>query len=168
MWLENNTSTENTQPPVTNEYTEVFSKKESEWKDNKRKKSKNHEKHKKTDEDSKHRKSKKSKSKKESLKKSSDYEETAGISTPSKEILPDLRYNFANSENNTISAPATLYEELAQNKVLSITYELKQIPHESNKLVASIFITNNCQNLVKELVFDVPDTSSLRLMRNVS
>ncbi|KAF3420160.1 hypothetical protein E2986_09410 [Frieseomelitta varia] len=167
MWLENNTSTKNTQPPVTNEYTEVFSKKESEWKDNKRKKSKNHEKHKKTDEDSKHRKSKKSKSKKESLKKSSDYEETAGISTPSKEILPDLRYNFANSENNTISAPVTLYEELAQNKVLSITYELKQIPHESNKLVASIFITNNCQNLVKELVFDVPDTSSLRLMRNI-
>ncbi|KAK1131743.1 hypothetical protein K0M31_015903 [Melipona bicolor] len=167
MWLENNTSTENTQPPVTNEYTEVFSKKESEWKDNKRKKSKNHEKHKKTDEDSKHRKSKKSKSKKESLKKSSDYEETAGISTPSKEILPDLRYNFANSENNTILEPVTSYEELAKNKVLSITYELKQIPHESNKLVASILITNNCQNLVKELVFDVPDTSSLRLMRNI-
>lgn len=167
MWLENNTSTENTQPPITNEYTEVFSKKESEWKDNKRKKSKNHEKHKKTDEDSKHRKSKKSKSKKESLKKSSDYEETAGISTPSKEILPDLRYNFANSENNTILEPVTSYEELAKNKVLSITYELKQIPHESNKLVASILITNNCQNLVKELVFDVPDTSSLRLMRNI-
>lgn len=167
MWLENNTSTENTQPPITNEYTEVFSKKESEWKDNKRKKSKNHEKHKKTDEDLKHRKSKKSKSKKESLKKSSDYEETAGISTPSKEILPDLRYNFANSENNTILEPVTSYEELAKNKVLSITYELKQIPHESNKLVASILITNNCQNLVKELVFDVPDTSSLRLMRNI-
>ncbi|KOX72703.1 AP-3 complex subunit delta-1 [Melipona quadrifasciata] len=169
MWLENNTPTENTQPPVTNEYTEVFevfSEKESEWKD-KRKKSKNHEKHKKTDEDSKHRKSKKSKSKKESLKKSSDYEETAGISTPSKEILPDLRYNSANSENNTILEPVTSYEELAKNKVLSITYELKQIPHESDKLVASILITNNCQDLVKELVFDVPDTSSLRLMRNI-
>ncbi|XP_068968798.1 AP-3 complex subunit delta-1 [Bombus flavifrons] len=167
MWLENNTSTGNIQPPVANEYTEVFSEKESEWKDAKRKKSKSQEKHKKTDEDSKHRKSKRSKIKKESLKKSSDYEETAGISTPSKEILPDLRYNFSLSEDNTILEPVTSYEELAKNKVLSIAYELKQVPHESNKLVASILITNNCQKLVKELVFDVPDTSSLRLMRNI-
>lgn len=106
--------------------------------------------------------------KKESSKKSSDYEETAGISTPSKEILPDLRYNFTNSEDNTILEPLTSYEELANNKILSIMYKLKQIPHESNKLIASILITNNCQKPVKELVFDVPDTSSLRLMRNVS
>lgn len=168
MWLENNTSSENIQPPVTNEYSEVFSEKESEWKDTKRKKSKSQEKYKKTDENSKHRKSKKSKSKKESSKKSSDYEETAGISTPSKEILPDLRYNFTNSEDNTILEPLTSYEELANNKILSIMYKLKQIPHESNKLIASILITNNCQKPVKELVFDVPDTSFLRLMRNVS
>lgn len=168
MWLENNTSSENIQPPVTNEYSEVLSEKESEWKDTKRKKSKSQEKYKKTDENSKHRKSKKSKSKKESSKKSSDYEETAGISTPSKEILPDLRYNFTNSEDNTILEPLTSYEELANNKILSIMYKLKQIPHESNKLIASILITNNCQKPVKELVFDVPDTSSLRLMRNVS
>ncbi|XP_006618193.1 AP-3 complex subunit delta-1 [Apis dorsata] len=166
MWLENNTSSENIQPPVTNEYSEVLSEKESEWKDTKRKKSKSQEKYKKTDENSKHRKSKKSKSKKESSKKSSDYEETAGISTPSKEILPDLRYNFTNSEDNTILEPLTSYEELANNKILSIMYKLKQIPHESNKLIASILITNNCQKPVKELVFDVPDTSSLRLMRN--
>uniref|UniRef100_V9II65 AP-3 complex subunit delta-1 n=1 Tax=Apis cerana TaxID=7461 RepID=V9II65_APICE len=166
MWLENNTSSENIQPPVTNEYSEVFSEKESEWKDIKRKKSKSQEKYKKTDENSKHRKSKKSKIKKESSKKSSDYEETAGISTPSKEILPDLRYNFTNSEDNTILEPLTSYEELANNKILSIMYKLKQIPHESNKLIASILITNNCQKPVKELVFDIPDTSSLRLMRN--
>lgn len=167
MWLENNTS-EKIQSPVANEYTEVFGEKESEWKDTKRKKSKNQDKHKKTDEDSKHRKSKKSKSKKEYAKKSSDYEETAGISTPSKEILPDLKYNFTNSEDNTILELFTSYEELAKNKVLSITYELRQIPQESDKLIASILITNNCQKLVKELVLDIPDTSSLRLLRNVS
>lgn len=165
MWLENNISSE--KPSVINEYTEVFGDKDSEPRDVKRKKSKSQEKHKKTDDDLKHRKLKKSKSKRD--KKSSDYEETAGISTPSKEILPDLRYNFINSEENTtLLQPVTSYEELVKNKVLSIMYELKQIPHESNKLLASILITNNCQKLVKELVFDVLDTSSLRLMRNVS
>ncbi|CAL7935163.1 unnamed protein product [Xylocopa violacea] len=168
MWLENSTSTEKIQSPIANEYTEVFSEKESERKDIKRKKLKSQEKHKKTIEDSKHRKCKKSKSKKESSKKSSDYEETAGISTPSKEILPDLRYNFTNSEDNTTLVQSfSSYEELAKNKELYIMYELKQIPHESNKLVASILIKNTCQKLVKELVFDVPDTSSLRLMRNI-
>ncbi|XP_031845956.1 adaptor-related protein complex 3, delta 1 subunit-like garnet isoform X2 [Nomia melanderi] len=166
MWLENNISSEKIQPPVTSEYTEVFSEKDSEQKEVKRKKSKSQEKYKKTDDDTKHRKSKKSKSKKE--KKSSDYEETAGISTPSKEIIPDLRYNFNNSEESTtLVQPLTSYEELAKNKMLSIMYELKQIPHESNKLVASILITNNCQKFIKELVFDVSDTPSLRLMRNL-
>lgn len=169
MWLENNTTSDKMQPPVANEYTEVFSEKESERKVVKHKKSKTQEKHKKTDEDSKYRKLKKSKSKKKSTKKSSDYEETAGISTPSKEILPDLRYNFTNSEDSTtLVQPVTSYEELAKNKVLSITYELKQVPDESTKLVATILITNNCQKLIKELVFDVPDTSTLKLIRNVS
>lgn len=167
MWLENNISSEKIEPPVTSEYTEVFGEKDSEQKEVKRKKSKSQEKYKKTDDDTKHRKSKKSKSKKE--KKSADYEETAGISTPSKEIIPDLRYNFDNSEESTtLVQPLTSYEELAKNKMVSIVYELKQIPHESNKLVASILITNNCQKLIKELVFDVSDTPSLRLMRNVS
>ncbi|XP_026669310.1 AP-3 complex subunit delta-1 isoform X2 [Ceratina calcarata] len=158
MWLENNVSSEK-----IHEYTEVFSEKER--KDVKRKK-KSQEKHKKADED-KHRK-KKCKTKKES-KKSSDYEETAGISTPSKEILPELRYDFSYSEDGdktTSVQQSTSYEELAKNKDLIVTYELKQIPDDS-KLVASILITNHCQKLAKELVFDVPDTSSLRLIRNI-
>ncbi|XP_034182981.1 adaptor-related protein complex 3, delta 1 subunit-like garnet [Osmia lignaria lignaria] len=166
MWLEDNASSEKLQSPIVNEYTEVFSEKESEQKDTKRKKSKSHDKHKKTDEDSKHRKSKKSKSKKD--KKSADYEETAGISTPSKEILPDLKYNFTNSaDSTTLVQPTNSYEELAKNKVLSLTYELKQISDESDNLVATILITNNCQKLVKDLVFDVPDTPTLRLMKDV-
>ncbi|XP_054014848.1 AP-3 complex subunit delta-1 isoform X2 [Hylaeus anthracinus] len=167
MWLENNISSEKSQTTDINEYTEVFGEKDSEQRDVKRKKSKHQEKHKKAhDDDSKHRKSKKSKSKRD--KKSSDYEETAGISTPSKEILPDLRYNFSNSEENTtLLQQLTSYEELVKNKILSIMYELKHIPHESNKLLASILIKNNCQQLVKELVFDVLDTSSLKLMRNL-
>ncbi|XP_076636693.1 adaptor-related protein complex 3, delta 1 subunit-like garnet isoform X2 [Colletes latitarsis] len=166
MWLENNIPSENTQSSVINEYTQVFGDKESEQKDVKHKKSKSQKKHKKTDDDTKHRKSKKSKSKRD--KKSSDYEETAGISTPSKEILPDLRYSFTNSEEKKpFTEFLNPYEELAKNKVISMMYRLEHIPHESNKLLATVIIINHCENPVKELVFDVLDTSSLRLMRNV-
>lgn len=164
LWLETN-SPEKVQSPAIGEYIEVSSESQ---KDNKRKKSKSQNKHKKSnEEDTKHRKSKKSKSKKEN--KSLDYEETAGISTPSKEILPELKNDIINSEYNAITVQQDiLYEELAKNKVISMRYELRQIPHDSSKVIVSICITNISQLLVKELVFDVPDTSSLKLIRNVS
>lgn len=165
FWLENNPSPEKVSSPAIAEYTEMSSEPQ---KDSKRKKSKSQDKHKKSGEDDvKHRKSKKSKSKKEN--KPLEYEETAGISTPSKEILPDLKNDLASPECDTNSVqPNTSYEELARNKVISMTYELKQIPHETSKVIVSIRITNIGQTFVKELVFDVPDTSSLKLVRNVS
>lgn len=165
MWLEANSSPEKVQSPAIGEYIEVSSELQ---KDSKRKKSKSLNKHKKSNEENaKHRKSKKSKSKKEN--KSLDYEETAGISTPSKEILPELKNDIMNSEYNAITGQQDIsYEELAKNKVISMRYELRQIPHDSSKVIVSICITNIGQPLVKELVFDVPDTSSLKLVRNVS
>lgn len=165
MWLENNSSPDKNQSPAIGDYTEVSSETR---KDSKRKKSKNQEKHRKSNEDEgKHKKSKKSKSKKEN--KSLDYEETAGISTPSKEILPDLKNDITSVEYNENTVQQNIsYEELAKNKVISMTYELKQIPHDSNKVIVSIFITNIGQMPMKELVFDVPDTTSLKLVRNVS
>lgn len=164
LWLENNSSPEKVESPAMGEYTEVSSKPQ---KDSKRKKSKNQNKHKKSNEDVKHRKSKKSKSKKEN--KSLDYEETAGISTPSKEILPDMKNDIINTECNMNSLEQNVsYEELAKNKIISMTYELKQIPHDSSKVIVSICITNIGQMLVKELILDVSDTSSLKLIRNVS
>lgn len=164
MWLEDNPSSEKVQSPAIGEYTEVSSEPQ---KDSKRKKSKSQDKHKKSNEDDgKHRKSKKSKSKKGN--KPLDYEETAGISTPSKEILPDLKDDITSTECNANSVQQnTTYEELAKNKVISMTYDLKQIAHESNKVVISIRITNTSETLVKELVFDVSDTTSLKLVRNV-
>ncbi|EFN74144.1 AP-3 complex subunit delta-1 [Camponotus floridanus] len=163
LWLESNSSPEKIQSPDNGGYTEVSSELQ---KDSKRKKSKSQNKHKKSnEEDGKHRKSKKSKSKKEN--KSLDYEETAGISTPSKEILPELKSDIMNSEYNANSVQQNIsYEELAKNKVISMTYELRQIPHDSSKVIVAICITNIGQPLVKELVFDVPDTSSLKLIRN--
>jgi len=165
LWLETNLSPEKVQSPALGGYTEMSSESQ---KDNKRKKSKNQDKHKKSnDEDVKHRKSKKSKSKKEN--KSLDYEETAGISTPSKEILPDLKDDIMNSEYNINSIQQNVsYEELAKNKVISMMYELRQILDDASKVIVSIQITNISQPLVKELVFDIPDTTSLKLVRNVS
>ncbi|XP_033322431.1 adaptor-related protein complex 3, delta 1 subunit-like garnet isoform X1 [Megalopta genalis] len=164
MWLENNISTEKIQSPVTNEYTQVFGEKDADPKNTKRKKSKSQEKYKKSEDGSKHRKSKKTKSKKE--KKSLDYDDTAGISTPSKEILPDLTSSFNNDDGTVLVQPLTLYEELAKDEALTMMYDLKQIPHESTKLMASILITNYSQKVVKDLVFNVPDTPSLKLIRN--
>lgn len=163
LWLETNSSPEKVQSPAIGEYIEVSSESQ---KDTKRKKSKGQGKHKKSNvEDGKHRKSKKSKSKKEN--KSLDYEETAGISTPSKEILPELKNDIMNDEYNAITAHQDIsHEELAKNKVISMRYELRQIPHDSSKIIVSISITNTGQPLVKELVFDVPDTASLKLVRN--
>lgn len=164
LWLEDNPSPEKVQSPAIGEYTEVSSEPR---KDSKRKKSKSQDKHKKSNEDDvKHRKSKKSKSKKGN--KPLDYEETAGISTPSKEILPELKDDITSTECNANSVQQnTTYEELAKNKVISMTYDLKQIAHESNKIVISIRITNTSETLVRELVFDVSDTTSLKLVRNV-
>ncbi|KAL6448195.1 hypothetical protein ACFW04_000296 [Cataglyphis niger] len=165
LWLESNSSPEKVQSPDIEGYTEVSNELQ---KDSKHKKSKSQSKHKKSNEgDAKHRKSKKSKNKKEN--KSLDYEETAGISTPSKEILPELKSDITNSEYNVNSVQQNMsYEELAKNKIISMTYELRQIPHDPSKVIVSICITNIGQPLVKELVFDIPDTSLLKLVRNVS
>lgn len=161
-------SPEKVQSPAISEYTEMSSEPQ---KDSKRKKSKSQDKHKKSsnEEDTRHRKSKKSKSKKED-KKSSYYEETAGISTPSKEILPELKNDIADTEHNSMNSvqQSIPYEKLAKNKVISMIYELRQIPHDSNRVILLICITNVGQQLAKELVFDVSDTSSLKLVRNVS
>lgn len=165
MWLEDNT--EEAGSSSMQDYAEVNSKKTVDMrKDTKRKKSKSQERHKKIKEDdTKHKKSKKSKSKKE--KKSSDYEETAGISTPSKEILPELRNDLVITENSLNSIqPLIAYEELSKNKTISMMYELKQIADDTSKIIVSILITNIDQKLVKEIRFDITDTSTLKLMKD--
>lgn len=167
MWLEDNT--EEAGSSSIQDYPEVNNSKKSVdiRKDSKRKKSKSQDKHKKIKEDdTKHKKSKKSKNKKE--KKSSDYEETAGISTPSKEILPELRNDLVITKNSLNSIqPLIAYEELSKNKTISMMYELKQIADDTSKIIVSILITNVGQKLVKEIRFDITDTSTLKLMKNV-
>ena len=145
----------------------AVTEKKHDSKKSKHKKSKSTEKHAaESQEHSKHRrKSKKSKERKD--KKTLDYEETAGISTPSKEILPN---DINLSEVNTIPPQLTIsmYKDLAKDKTISMVYELKKLPLETNKVVAAILLTNTGENLVKELIFNVSDTSTLKLDRRVS
>lgn len=95
-----------------------------------------------------HRKSKKGKNKK-----IFDYEEPGGISTPSKEILPEV---------------GCVLHELARNKVIGIVYRLKKLPYDHEKLEIFLVLTNLSDKLVKELEFHIPDTDSLKIVRNVS
>ncbi|XP_044014482.1 AP-3 complex subunit delta-1 isoform X2 [Aphidius gifuensis] len=98
--------------------------------------------------------------------KASDYEETAGISTPSKEILPNLIDNF-NNENGTCNyQKLSGYKELSKNDKIKISYGLKQLPHESGKIIVGISLFNTADKIIKDLNFDVLDTSTLKLIRN--
>ncbi|CAL1684950.1 unnamed protein product [Lasius platythorax] len=156
LWLESNSSPEKVQSPDVGGYTEVSSELQ---KDSKRKKSKSQSKHKKSNEENaKHRKSKKSKNKKEN--KSLDYEETAGISTPSKEILPELKNDITNSECNANSVQQNIScEELAKNKIISMTYQLRQIPHDTNTSSLKL-VRNPGDEFGIKLPFQLPLQSS--------
>lgn len=109
-------------------------------------------------------KSKKGKSKKN--KENQDYEETAGISTPSKEILPSRDLNF-DIEVNVSDQQPTSCKELAQDKTVKMLYEIKQLEHDTSKIILLITFVNKSENVIKELVFNAMDTSTLQLERRV-
>ncbi|XP_015121672.1 AP-3 complex subunit delta-1 isoform X2 [Diachasma alloeum] len=99
----------------------------------------------------------------------SGYEETAGISTPSKEILPGLGANFNESNEETINNLYQMpsgHQELAKNDKMKMMVELKQLPHENGKIIASIVLINSGEKVVKDLDLDVTDSSTLKLVRN--
>ncbi|XP_012260262.2 AP-3 complex subunit delta-1 [Athalia rosae] len=107
-------------------------------------------------------------------KKSSGYEETAGISTPSKEILPSLNHLMNRSDSSLINIQSQFnlidsrdsYDILAADKMVKLAYELKQLPQETDKIVIFLVLTNVGTNLLKELDFNISDTSTLKLFRN--
>ncbi|XP_011315343.1 AP-3 complex subunit delta-1 [Fopius arisanus] len=114
---------------------------------------------------------KRKKKKSESKQNTSGYEETAGISTPSKEIVPGLSVNFHESNeetlNNLYQMPSG-HQELAKNDKMKMMFELKQLPHENGKLIVSIFLVNCGDKVIKDLDLDVTDSSTLKLVRNLN
>ena len=140
--------------------------KEIESKKTKRKKEKKEKKEKEDNENYEKigKKTKKTKSKK--TKENQEYEETAGISTPSKEVLPSRDLNFDTVTNVPIQLPTSL-KELAQDKTVKMLYEIKQLEHDTSKIILIISFINKSENVLKELIFNVLDSPALKLERRV-
>ncbi|XP_063986476.1 AP-3 complex subunit delta-1 [Diachasmimorpha longicaudata] len=112
---------------------------------------------------------KKKKKKSDGKQNISGYEETAGISTPSKEILPSLGLSFNESNEESVESPYQVssgHRELAKNDKIRMTVEVKGLPHENGKVVASIVLINSGDKIVKDLDLDVTDSLTLKLVRN--
>lgn len=180
LWLASDTSPEKDRNLGTGDYVEMSNTIDSEKKDEGRSKSsKSRGKNKTEHETTKHKKKSrkgKDEAKANKDKKSSGYEETAGISTPSKEILPSLNTMMNTSDSSLVNVDSQLnsmdqrssYEILASDKTVKLTYQLQQLPHESDKLIILLVLSNIGTNLLKELDFNISDTSTLKLFRNVS
>lgn len=134
--------------------------------DDKKSKSKRIKTKKKSKDNDDRRKKKKHLDEKKKHEKASGYEETAGISTPSKEILPGLTNNFDEPESNINYQTTSRYQQLAKNDKLKMMYELKQLPSESGKIIAVVKLINTSERLLKELDLDVSDATTLKLVRN--
>nr|CAD7586612.1 unnamed protein product [Timema genevievae] len=106
----------------------------------------------------------KDKEKKLSQKPKEGYEEAAGISTPSKEVITEMSLEG----NMSPQSPLANYTRLANDKTLQLMYETRLLPHDTSRIVVSIMLSNQSPSLVKELDFSVSDTSSLKLIREDS
>ncbi|XP_063231721.1 AP-3 complex subunit delta-1 isoform X2 [Bacillus rossius redtenbacheri] len=97
------------------------------------------------------------------------YEEAAGISTPSKEVIGEglLDGTPAPGGPSQPSAAAT-YARLAGDKTLELMFEPRLLPLETDQIVISVYISNLSTSLVKELDFMVSDTPTVKLVRGGS
>nr|CAD7255949.1 unnamed protein product [Timema shepardi] len=106
----------------------------------------------------------KDKERKVSQKPKEGYEEAAGISTPSKEVITEMSLEG----NMSPLSPLANYSRLANDKTLQLMYETRLLPHDTSRIVVSIMLSNQSPSLVKELDFSVSDTSSVKLIREDS
>lgn len=81
--------------------------------------------------------------------------------------MPSKDLNF-NTESNVSNQPLVSHKELAQDKTVEVLYEIKQFEHDTSKIILLVSFTNKSQDIVKELVFNVLDTTTLQLERRVS
>ncbi|XP_066997437.1 AP-3 complex subunit delta-1 [Anabrus simplex] len=107
---------------------------------------------------------------KSTLKLKEGYEEAAGISTPSKEIINECLINEDSLEIHQDSVqelPSLIpaYRKLAGDKTVQMMYECRLLPQETNEIIISVLLSNLSQSLVKELDFSVCDTPSLKIIR---
>lgn len=102
----------------------------------------------------------KKKKTKQKPKDKSEYEEALGISTPSKEQI-----NAVATPMTPSFPPMSSYKLLAEDKSIKMTHEPRVMPNETGQIVLSIIFANVSGSQVKELEWNVLDTSTTKLMR---
>ncbi|KAJ9584594.1 hypothetical protein L9F63_021064 [Diploptera punctata] len=109
----------------------------------------------------------KEKKKKTQVKYKEGYEEAAGISTPSKEVVDDDDDDEDGNEVPVVLAPPpmTNYKKLADDKNMQMLYETKLFTHEPEKLALSVLFTNKTRSNIIELDFSVCDTPSVSMVK---
>lgn len=102
---------------------------------------------------------KKEKARKE---KHSEYIETEGVTTPSKEELPA---SLAATPAVYKLPPMSSYRLLGENAAIKMVYETRATASHINRVVISVVFTNLTTQNVKQLEFNVMDSLTMKLLR---
>ncbi|XP_060581566.1 AP-3 complex subunit delta-1-like [Ruditapes philippinarum] len=90
------------------------------------------------------------------------YEETDGITTPSKEeVSPSQLDTPVNAK------PMSSYRLLAENQTVKMTCETRVSPQRTDQIVLSVVFTNLTSDHIKSLEFNVMDTLNTKLIRGI-
>lgn len=104
-------------------------------------------------------KQKKEKARKE---KQSQYIETEGVTTPSKEQLPA---SLAATPAVYKLPPMSSYRLLGENSAVKMVYETRATVSHVNRIVISVIFTNLTTQHIKQLEFNVMDSLNTKLLR---
>ncbi|XP_075527426.1 adaptor-related protein complex 3, delta 1 subunit-like garnet isoform X2 [Dermacentor variabilis] len=94
-----------------------------------------------------------------------EYEETPGITTPSKEP----GFSAAQTPMTpSMPPPASSYKPLAEDKNIKLTYEVRTLPMVRDQVVVSVIFTNQSAFQLKEMELNILDTLNTKMLRGVS
>ncbi|KAL4235570.1 AP-3 complex subunit delta-1 [Mactra antiquata] len=159
FWLSNKTEDEPKKDVVKEETVKTKSTKLPELSSEEEVEVKTHSKKKKKKEK---REKKEKKSKKMLTTPADGYEETGGITTPSKE-----RVSPSQLETPVNTKPMSSYKHLAENSTLKLTCETRVNVQRTDQIVLSVVFTNLTQSNINNLEFNVMDTMNTKLIRGM-
>ncbi|KAL1437790.1 hypothetical protein MTO96_048639 [Rhipicephalus appendiculatus] len=93
-----------------------------------------------------------------------EYEETPGITTPSKEP------SFSATQTPmtpSMPPPASNYKLLAEDKNIKLTYEVRTLPMVRDQVLVSVIFTNQSPYQLKEMELNILDTLNTKMLRGV-
>ncbi|KAH9366489.1 hypothetical protein HPB48_020876 [Haemaphysalis longicornis] len=93
-----------------------------------------------------------------------EYEETPGITTPSKEP----GFSAAQTPMTPcMPPPASNYKLLADDKNIKLMYEVRTLPMVRNQVLVSVIFTNQSPFQLKEMELNILDTLNTKMLRGV-